>query len=521
MSESNMADDVEEKPIESGNETARSQGNEKKKKKKRKDKKKKEEDDKTASPENDVEAVAEQPQDDEKDKKKGNKKDKKKKKQDEAMSPDGDGQTNEAEGESEEGQKREEKVKKKRKGEEAPTSMEDRLNGVEPETPRSESGENDKKKEKKKKKKEEKTQKKEDHLITTKEETNNEVNGVTEQSKLDIREEKQTDHDTDKRTGTKHEERSEKEKGKLQNEKKEENKKKDRKKNKKKEETATEESKNNDLNNQEVRSEYRKDNIEDKEKKKNVEKLKQKKEKNGKSPEEISTKGSTTLVLSEENYQNILLLAETFARVTTITRQQNIKITKMNDILLTVEQTLNRLDITRNTYQFIWKINDFKHHFLAARNGEKLCISSPEIETHHYGYKLGFTLCLNGDGVGLNTHMSMFFRILKGKYDDLLPWPFDCSLRFSLMDQKRPGINKPRDNIVGIFTPSHSQTNEPFLGKPTSARNKGLGLPRFAKLDRVFEREDKYILDDTIFIKIEVDLNGLETRMDDIVRIST
>ena len=48
-----------------------------------------------------------------------------------------------------------------------------------------------------------------------------------------------------------------------------------------------------------------------------------------------------------------------------------------------------------------------------------------------------------------------------------------------------------------------------------------LGLPRFAKLDRVFEREDKYILDDTIFIKIEVDLNGLETRMDDIVRIST
>ena len=32
---------------------------------------------------------------------------------------------------------------------------------------------------------------------------------------------------------------------------------------------------------------------------------------------------------------------------------------------------------------------------------------------------------LNGDGIGENTHLSLFFVIMKGEYDPLLVWPFD------------------------------------------------------------------------------------------------
>lgn len=33
-------------------------------------------------------------------------------------------------------------------------------------------------------------------------------------------------------------------------------------------------------------------------------------------------------------------------------------------------------------------------------------------------------LYLNGDGSGRGTHLSLFFVVMKGKYDALLKWPF-------------------------------------------------------------------------------------------------
>lgn len=33
-------------------------------------------------------------------------------------------------------------------------------------------------------------------------------------------------------------------------------------------------------------------------------------------------------------------------------------------------------------------------------------------------------LYLNGDGTGRGTHLSLFFVVMRGKYDALLKWPF-------------------------------------------------------------------------------------------------
>lgn len=41
-----------------------------------------------------------------------------------------------------------------------------------------------------------------------------------------------------------------------------------------------------------------------------------------------------------------------------------------------------------------------------------------------YGYKMCLRLYLNGDGTGRGTHLSLFFVVMRGKYDALLKWPF-------------------------------------------------------------------------------------------------
>lgn len=45
-----------------------------------------------------------------------------------------------------------------------------------------------------------------------------------------------------------------------------------------------------------------------------------------------------------------------------------------------------------------------------------------------YVYLISLKMCarvyLNGDGMGKGTHLSLFFVVMRGEYDALLPWPF-------------------------------------------------------------------------------------------------
>ena len=44
---------------------------------------------------------------------------------------------------------------------------------------------------------------------------------------------------------------------------------------------------------------------------------------------------------------------------------------------------------------------------------------------------------LNGDGLGKSTHFSFFFAVIRGPYDDLLPWPFKQQVTLALLNQAR------------------------------------------------------------------------------------
>lgn len=107
---------------------------------------------------------------------------------------------------------------------------------------------------------------------------------------------------------------------------------------------------------------------------------------------------------------------------------------------------------------------------------------------------------LNGDGMGKGTHMSLFLVIQKGEYDALLPWPFKQKVTLRLLDQQ----NGSR-HVVDSFRPDITSSS---FQRPVTEMNIASGCPLF--ISHVVLETPTYLRDDTIFIKVVVDIEGLK-----------
>lgn len=112
---------------------------------------------------------------------------------------------------------------------------------------------------------------------------------------------------------------------------------------------------------------------------------------------------------------------------------------------------------------------------------------------------------LNGDGNGRNTHLSLFFVILRGEFDALLRWPFRQKVTFVLIDQ---AASESKENVYDAFRPD---PNSSSFKRPTSDMNIASGLPIFCPLGKLMSSDHEYIKDNTLFIKTIVDINDLPT----------
>ena len=153
------------------------------------------------------------------------------------------------------------------------------------------------------------------------------------------------------------------------------------------------------------------------------------------------------------------------------------------------------------TRTFIWKIERFSEVLRRARTGEILSIGSSSFytdRTESYGYKLKVKMFPNGQGRGVNTHLSVLIVVMKGEYDAILPWPFKKKVKFTLIDQQR-NLEAERENFTRQFvTDSH-----PFFERPTQEEgSSGRGYADFISHEALHKKH--YILDDTLFLQVEV-----------------
>jgi TNF receptor-associated factor 3 len=95
--------------------------------------------------------------------------------------------------------------------------------------------------------------------------------------------------------------------------------------------------------------------------------------------------------------------------------------------------------------------------------------------------------------------MSLFFVVMRGEYDNLLPWPFQQKVTMTLLDQETGQCN-----LSDSFRPDPTSSS---FRKPTTDMNIASGCPLFVS-HAVLETA-KYVKEDTIMIKFQVDLANL------------
>ena len=147
----------------------------------------------------------------------------------------------------------------------------------------------------------------------------------------------------------------------------------------------------------------------------------------------------------------------------------------------------------------IWRISNLSRKMMKSNKCEGMELLSSPFYTSMAGYKLQASLFLTGNGVGENTHLSLYIKMLPGQFDSILSWPFLPTISFSLLDQS----NDRKFNLVESFIPNPNWTN---FNKPSLQNVKeklGFGFPKFAPLN-ILTNSD-YVKRDTMFVKIVVD----------------
>lgn len=143
--------------------------------------------------------------------------------------------------------------------------------------------------------------------------------------------------------------------------------------------------------------------------------------------------------------------------------------------------------------RFIWKIDNFSEMLRKAKREEKFKIKSQPFYSHSCGYKLQLSLYPNGHGSGTNSHLSVYYNVLKGEYDALLPWPVKITMKITLIDQHPGEILK--DNVESYISLTVSE-------RPKSSNWNSRGSHQFLSQEKLMTR--CYLEHDTMFLRVDV-----------------
>jgi TNF receptor-associated factor 3 len=102
--------------------------------------------------------------------------------------------------------------------------------------------------------------------------------------------------------------------------------------------------------------------------------------------------------------------------------------------------------------------------------------------------------------MGKGSHMSLFFVVMRGEYDNLLPWPFQQKVTMTLLDQENGQCN--------ITSEFRLDPNSNCFTRPTTDMNI-TAFGNYLFVSQTVLETSKYMKDDTIMIKFQVDLARL------------
>ena len=152
--------------------------------------------------------------------------------------------------------------------------------------------------------------------------------------------------------------------------------------------------------------------------------------------------------------------------------------------------------------KFIWKFTQVDDALQKAKHGSRTFYCSDPFHSGPYGYRMCVEFHPNGLNEGWNTHLSIFVCLLRGAYDDILPWPFNQKVTITLIDQQP--MKYLRRNVQMSSLPRKNANLSRCYSKPseTRERNSAFGFCKFITQERLKSR--RYLVNETIFICVEV-----------------
>jgi hypothetical protein len=162
-----------------------------------------------------------------------------------------------------------------------------------------------------------------------------------------------------------------------------------------------------------------------------------------------------------------------------------------------LQQGLNRVN-SRLSHKFIFNVENFDGMLRQAKNRREDNVHREVFYTKKPGYKLEVTVYPNGYGRGKHTHVSLFVQIARGKYDAILPWPFNKTITISVLDQKEE--IQQRNNVEVLIDPKKISTK--YFQRPVTALNERYGFKQFVS-HKHLEMEN-FLSSGPLFVRIEI-----------------
>nr|XP_008532459.1 PREDICTED: TNF receptor-associated factor 6 isoform X2 [Equus przewalskii] len=177
---------------------------------------------------------------------------------------------------------------------------------------------------------------------------------------------------------------------------------------------------------------------------------------------------------------------------------QSIYVSELKRTIRTLEDKVAEIEAQQCNGIYIWKIGNFGMHLKSQEEEKPVVIHSPGFYTGKPGYKLCMRLHLQlPTAQRCANYISLFVHTMQGEYDSHLPWPFQGTIRLTILDQSEAPIRQNHEEIMD------AKPELLAFQRPTIPRNpKGFGYVTFMHLEAL--RQRTFIKDDTLLVRCEV-----------------
>ena len=142
------------------------------------------------------------------------------------------------------------------------------------------------------------------------------------------------------------------------------------------------------------------------------------------------------------------------------------------------------------------KIDNYNQKLEDAKTTGNVIYSNPSVIC---GFKMRLMVFLNGCAEAEGSHLSVFFQLMKGKYDDCMEWPFDRLVYINLINQ-----NNKNTPLKMLLRDAQDRKSNPLpsFKKPVTDYNEGLGWRQLITHSKL--RAGGYIKNDILYIRTEI-----------------